>query len=98
MIWNYVETAELVSLHVVFRNLVAPVITSGETTWGYRELQVSRKLEHGSRHYTSLVSGVRKVGFLVDFRDALTLAGEEFVLSIEVSDVAILLNPWIKRR
>ena len=51
MIWNYVETAGLVSLHVVFRDLVAPVITSGETTWGYRELQVSRKLEHGPRHY-----------------------------------------------
>ena len=51
MIWNYVETAGLISLHVVFRNLVAPVITSGETTWGYRELQVSRKLKHGPRHY-----------------------------------------------
>ena len=56
MIWNYVEPAGLVSLHVslhaVFRNLVALVITSGETTWGYRELQVSRKLEHGPRHYS----------------------------------------------
>ena len=55
MIWNYVETAGLVSLHVslhvVFSNLVVLVITSGETTWGYRELQVSRKLEHGPRHY-----------------------------------------------
>ena len=44
----------LVSLHAVFRNLVAPVITSGETTWGYRELHVSRKLEHGPRHYTNV--------------------------------------------
>ena len=36
MIWNYVETAGLVSLHVnlhvVFRNLVAFLITSGKTT------------------------------------------------------------------
>ena len=67
MIWNYVETAGLVSLHVVFRNLVAPVITNGETTWGYRELQVSRKLGHGPRHYifeaTSRTNGrpIRKI-------------------------------------
>ena len=53
MIWNYVEMAGLVSLHVVFQNLVVPIITSGETTWGYRELQMSRKLEHGLRYYTS---------------------------------------------
>ena len=52
MIWNYVETAGLVSLHVVFWNLVAPVITSGKTTWDYKELQVSRKLEHGPWHYS----------------------------------------------
>ena len=56
MIWNYVETVGLsnlhVSLHTVFQNLVAFVITSGETTGGYRELQVSRKLEHGPWHYT----------------------------------------------
>ena len=59
MIWNYVETAGLVSLHVVFRNLVAPIITSGETTWGYQELQVSRKLEHGPRYYNCLPSRMR---------------------------------------
>ena len=39
MIWNYVETAGFVSLHVslqaVFRNSVALVITSGKTKWGY---------------------------------------------------------------
>ena len=55
MIWNYVKTAGLVSLHVslhvVFRNLVALVITIGKTIWGYRELQVSCKLKHGSWHY-----------------------------------------------
>ena len=51
MIWNYIEMVELISLHVVFRNLVAPVISSGETTWGYKELQVSRKLEYGPWHY-----------------------------------------------
>ena len=39
------------SLYAVFRNLVALVITSGETTWGYRELHVSHKLEHGPQHY-----------------------------------------------
>ena len=62
MIWNYVEMAGLVSLHVVFRNLVAPVITSGETTWGYKELQVSHKLEHGSRHYTlALTHGLSRL-------------------------------------
>ena len=38
MIWNYVITAELVSLHVMLRNLVAPVITSDIITWGYQEL------------------------------------------------------------
>ena len=57
MIWNYVETARLVSLHVslhvVFQNLVALVIASDKTMWGYRELQVSRKLEHGLRHYSN---------------------------------------------
>ena len=52
MTWIFIETAGSVSLYVVFRNLVAPVITSGETTWGYRELQVFRKLEHRPRHYT----------------------------------------------
>ena len=31
--------------------LVAFIITSGETTWGYQILQVSRKLEHAPRHY-----------------------------------------------
>ena len=50
MIWNYIESAKLVNLHVslytVFQNLVVLVITSGETTRGDRELQVSRKLEH----------------------------------------------------
>ena len=57
MIWNYVETARLVSLHislhVVFQNLVTLVITSDKTMWGYWELQVSRKLEHGLRYYSS---------------------------------------------
>ena len=51
MIWNYVKTARLVSLHIVFRNLVTFVITSGETTWVYQELQVSGKLEHEPQHY-----------------------------------------------
>ena len=41
----------LIGLHAVFRNLVALVITSGETTCGYQELHMSRKLEHGPRHY-----------------------------------------------
>ena len=41
----------LVSLYAVFRNLVTLVITSGEATWGYRELQMSHKLEHGPRYY-----------------------------------------------
>ena len=53
----YIETVELVSLyvslHTVFQNLVELVITSDETIWGYRELQVSRKLEHGPRNYTN---------------------------------------------
>ena len=57
MIWNYVETVGLVSLyvslHAVFRNLIALVITSGKTAGSYRELQVSRKLEHGPRHYNT---------------------------------------------
>ena len=39
MLWNYIETVGLVSLHVslhaVFWNLVALVITSSETTWDY---------------------------------------------------------------
>ena len=56
IIWNHVKMAGLVSLHVMFRNLVAPVITSGETTWGYQALQVSRKLKHGPRHYNCLPS------------------------------------------
>ena len=47
MAWNYVEMAGLVNLHVVFQNLVALVITSSRTTWGYQEQSVSRKLEHG---------------------------------------------------
>ena len=60
MIWNYVEIEGLVnlhvSLHVVFRNLVALVITCSETTWGYWELQVFRKLKHRLRHYIVLVT------------------------------------------
>ena len=52
IIWNYVETAGLISLHTVFWNLVVPIITSDEITWNYRELQVSRKLEYGPRHYS----------------------------------------------
>ena len=59
MIWNCVKTAGLVSLHVVFWNWVAPIITSGKTTWGYRELRVSRKLEHGPRHYNCHPSKAR---------------------------------------
>ena len=55
MMWNYIEIARLVSLHVtlhtVFWNFVALVITSGKTTWDYWELQVSRKLKHGPWHY-----------------------------------------------
>ena len=46
IISHYVEMTGLVSLHVMFWNLVALVITSDKTTWGYRELHVSRKLEH----------------------------------------------------
>ena len=53
MIWIYVKMAGFVSQHVVFQSLVAPVITTSKTTWGYRELQVSRKLEHRLRHYIS---------------------------------------------
>ena len=62
MIWNYVEMAGLVNLYVVFRNLVPPVITSGETTWGYWEVQVFRKLEHGPWHYkmTEIYIGTKK--------------------------------------
>ena len=56
MIWNYVETAGLVSLYLVFRNLIAPVITSGKTTWGYQKLQVFRKLEHGPQYYSQNIS------------------------------------------
>ena len=41
----------VVSLHAVFQNSVALVITSGKTRWGYREIQVFRKLEHGPQHY-----------------------------------------------
>ena len=51
MIWNYIKMVGLVNLYVVFRNLVVLVITSSKTTWGYRKLQVSHKLEHKSRHY-----------------------------------------------
>ena len=51
MIWNYIETLGLVSLyislHTVFQNLVALVITSDKTMWGYQELQVSCKLKYG---------------------------------------------------
>ena len=54
LIWNYIETAGLVSLHVIFRNLVAVIITSGETTCSYWELEVSHKLEHGPRHCNHL--------------------------------------------
>ena len=58
IIESYVEIVRLVSLHVslhvVFRNLVALVVTSDKTMWGYREVQVSRKLEHGPRHYNAL--------------------------------------------
>ena len=56
MIWNYVETAGLVSLHAVFRNLVALVITSGKTMGAYRELQMSSKLEHRLQYYNCLLS------------------------------------------
>ena len=55
MIGNYVETAGLINLHVslhaVFWNSVALVITIGETTWGYQELQMFHKLEYRPRHY-----------------------------------------------
>ena len=59
MIWNYIETTGLVSLHTMFRNLVALVITSGKTTEDYRELQVSRKLEHRPQHYNCFLSRAR---------------------------------------
>ena len=53
---------EFVSLHVslytVFQNLVALVITSSETTWGYQELQVSHKLEHRLQHYIDIKIGL----------------------------------------
>ena len=71
MICNYIETAGLVSLHTVFQNLVALVITSGDTTWGYRKLQVSRKLEHGPQHYRDFV--VKMVwGYLDKLADCVT--------------------------
>ena len=63
MIWNYIETAGLVSLHVMFRNLVASVITSGETTLGHRELQMFRKLEHRPRHYKFSIILIQNVIF-----------------------------------
>ena len=44
----------------------------------------------------SLASGVRKIEFLIAFRDVWTLAGKEVVFGIEVSGVVILLNLWIK--
>ena len=53
--WNYVETVEAcksawsVSEFGRARNYTPD--DSGKTTWGYRELQVSRKLEHGPRYY-----------------------------------------------
>ena len=59
MIWNYVETTGLVNLHTVFRNLVALVITIGETTENYRELQLSHKLEHRPQHYNCFLSRAR---------------------------------------
>ena len=40
------------SLHTVFRNLIALVITNDKTTWGYRELLLSRKLEHRPRNFS----------------------------------------------
>ena len=46
MIGNYFEIARLISLYVVFWNLVVLVITSGKATWGYWELQVFCKLKH----------------------------------------------------
>ena len=65
MIWNYVETEGLVNLHVVIRNLVALVITSGETTWGYQKLHVSRKLEHGPRHYTHVLTQLQTADLIL---------------------------------
>ena len=47
--WRHVSL--YASLHAVFWNLVALVITSSKTTYGYRELQVSRKLVYVPRHY-----------------------------------------------
>ena len=46
----------IVSLYVVFWNLVAPVITSGETTWGYRKLELFRKLENKLWYNNCLLS------------------------------------------
>ena len=42
-------------------------MTSGETTWGYRELHVSRKLEHGPRHYNDLAG----TGELISIRTSI---------------------------
>ena len=67
MIWNYVEMAGLVSLHVVFWNFVVSVIISGETTWGYKELQVSCKLEHGPRYYTYIFVLLMSIYFIIIF-------------------------------
>ena len=58
MIWNYDEIARLLSLYVMFLNLVTLVITNGETTWGYWELQISRKFKHRSWNYNWLLSKV----------------------------------------
>ena len=49
------------NLHVVFRNLVILVITSGKTTQVYRELQVSHKLEHGPWHYIFISTLLEKI-------------------------------------
>ena len=59
MIWNYVETSETCksAFHVSefgrARNYTPD--DNGMTTWGYRELQVPRKLEHGPRYYTDTI-------------------------------------------
>ena len=58
IIWNYIEIAGLVNLHVsphlVFRNWVVLVITSVKATCDYRELQMCLKLENGPRHYINI--------------------------------------------
>ena len=73
MIWNYIKTMGLVSLnmslHAVFRNLVALIITSGETTGGYQELQVFRKMEHGLRYFTLIGYGFIYQPCFVELRD-----------------------------